>query len=235
MNTFHTRIRHFILQHSTSLCDLCGLTIGNPNNETIWCPHCLALFTPEPRCQRCGLKTMSNEPQCGHCLSEPPLWNRLYCVGEYSPPLSSYIQRLKYSGQYQHAYDLSYLLAKRIPSPAPLITCVPLHWRRALFRGYNQSERLGHYLNSHFSHKVVFDPAIFKRTLATPSQQGLHKSQREKNLRGAFTLNRKPNQTHIAIVDDVVTTGSTVRQLCNLLLEVGIEKIDIYCICRTGL
>ncbi|BBM65943.1 hypothetical protein VYA_01280 [Vibrio alfacsensis] len=52
-------------------------------------------------------------------------------------------------------------------------------------------------------------------------------------MKGAFALKGKVRDSHVAIVDDVVTTGSTVRQLCDLLLEVGVESIDIYCICRT--
>jgi predicted amidophosphoribosyltransferase len=74
---------------------------------------------------------------------------------------------------------------------------------------------------------------MFKRIKSTPSQQGLNREQRVRNLRHAFALNNHPNHTHIAIIDDVVTTGSSVRQLCNLLFDVGVEKIDIYCICRT--
>lgn len=65
------------------------------------------------------------------------------------------------------------------------------------------------------------------------AQRGNTKTSREQNLKGAFILNKQPHSSHVAIVDDVVTTGSTVRQLCHLLLEVGVESIDIYCICRT--
>jgi len=78
---------------------------------------------------------------------------------------------------------------------------------------------------------------LFKRIRSTASQQGLTKSARKSNLKGAFAM-RNANfsaldYSHIAIIDDVVTTGSTVYQLCQLLLEVGVKRIDIYCICRT--
>ncbi len=227
------KLRRTIANYSTPVCHLCGLPVENPPGETIWCHHCLAIFSPQPRCQQCGLETIIPVPKCGNCLSEPPIWDQLYCVGDYQPPLSNYIHKLKYSASPQYAFDLSYLLSQRIPDPAPLIISVPLHWRRQLQRGYNQSERLGIYLNYHLNNQSLFDAKLFRRTKYTPPQQGLNKQQREKNLRHAFTFNYLPLQTHIAIVDDVVTTGSTVKQLCQLLRNAGVEKIDIYCICRT--
>ncbi|WP_413285425.1 ComF family protein [Vibrio sp. MA40-2] len=252
---WYKNTRLFIARHSTPVCHLCGLHIEKPISDTIWCLNCMAFFSPKPRCQRCGLTTLISVPECGSCLSNPPLWNKLYCVGDYQLPLSSYIHKLKYAGHLQNAYDLTYLLSQRIINPAPLIVSMPLHWSRFIRRGYNQSDVLGYYLTSHLNayhvlnndlfdekalnNKVfddtVFDGKMFKRIKVTPSQQGLDKQQRVKNLRHAFALNYRPEQSHVAIIDDVVTTGSSVRQLCKLLLDIGVEKIDIYCICRTGI
>ena len=237
---WYKNTRLFISRYSTPVCHLCGLHIEKPISDTIWCSNCLAFFNPKPRCQRCGLTTLVPVPECGSCLSNPPLWNKLYCVGDYQLPLSGYIHKLKYAGHLQNAYDLTYLLSQRIIDPAPLIVSMPLHWSRFMRRGYNQSDILGHYLTYHLNTYNVcksnaFDRKMFKRIKATPSQQGLDKQQRVKNLRHAFTLNYLPEQSHIAIIDDVVTTGSSVRQLCKLLLDIGVEKIDIYCICRTGI
>ncbi len=227
------KLRRAIARHSTPVCHLCGLPMEKPLGETIWCHHCLAFFSPQPRCQQCGIETVAPTSKCGDCLSEPPLWDRLFCVGDYHLPLSSYVHKLKYSASPQYAFDLSYLLSQRISEPAPLIVSVPLHWRRQLQRGYNQSEYLGACLRYHLGVQSLFDAKLFRRTKATPPQQGLNKQQREKNLRHAFTLRFFPVQTHVAIVDDVVTTGSTVKQLSRLLRNAGVEKIDIYCICRT--
>jgi len=226
-------IRNKIHRYFTSNCHLCGLTISQPMGETIWCHHCIKSFSPSPRCQRCGLPMSSPVEQCGQCLTNPPLWQRLYCIGDYSEPLSGYVHQLKYQGKFYFAYDLSYLLAEQISQPAPLICTVPLHWKRYIARGYNQSRVIAHYLHQHLTDKTVVNNHIFKRQLATPPQQGLDKKQRLKNLAGAFVLRQVPQHSHVAIVDDVVTTGSTVRHLCKLLLEVGVERIDIYCLCRT--
>ncbi|OED64963.1 amidophosphoribosyltransferase [Vibrio splendidus ZS-139] len=172
--------------------------------------------------------------QCGQCLSQPPPWHRLYCVGDYTFPTARYIQQMKYADKFWFARDLSKLLASRIQHPATLITSVPLHWTRYIHRGFNQSQLLAHYTAQELNIK---NAVLFRRSHSTPSQQGLTKSARQSNLKDAFTL-RNTNFSaidypHIAIIDDVVTTGSTVYQLCQLLLEVGVKRIDIYCICRT--
>lgn len=178
------------------------------------------------------MPTLLNVPQCGQCLASPPLWHRLYCVGDYIFPLNHTVHKLKYEGQFWQARNLSALLAPRIDEPAPLITSVPLHWQRRLTRGFNQSELLANQLSKQLINATC-DHQLIKRKRATPQQKGLSKVQRKQNLQHAFALQRKPNQKHIAIVDDVVTTGSTIQQICKLLLEVGVERIDIYCICRT--
>jgi ComF family protein len=169
-------------------------------------------------------------------MTNPPPWQRLFCVGDYHYPLSGYIRQLKHQNQPQLARDLSWLLAKQIPSPAPFITSVPLHWQRQLKRGFNQSALLSTHLTRHLNqsgHQVRCDNRLFRRIKATQPQQTLDKQQRLRNLNGVFRLNHKPAVSHIAIVDDVVTTGSTLRYLCQQLLDIGIESIDIYCICRT--
>lgn len=208
--------------------------MNGPLSHTIWCPHCLNYFSPRPRCLQCGRVTKTPLEQCGHCLAEQPLWHRLYCLGDYEPPLSRYISGLKYHGKFYYANDLSFLLAQQITSPAPLLIPVPLHWRRYLSRGYNQSSVLAHYLGRHLKGSSRVTERLFKRIRSTPAQQGLDKQQRQKNLQDAFTLNTYSCPAHVAIVDDVVTTGTTVQQLCKLLLHIGVKKIDIYCICRTA-
>ncbi|WP_394249634.1 ComF family protein [Vibrio profundi] len=210
-------------------CHLCGL--NKAGNGTRWCSTCLTLFSKVPRCQRCGITTPTTVEQCGQCLTTPPSWHRLYCVGDYNFPLSRYVHQLKYSKQFWFARDLASLLTHHIEQPAPIIASVPLHWTRTLSRGFNQSALLSHYLAK--SLNVSAHPHMFSRTRATPYQQGLTKKERRQNLHNAFKLRQQPHANHVAILDDVVTTGSTVQHLCQLLLEVGVERIDIYCICRT--
>ncbi|MGR6832843.1 ComF family protein [Aliivibrio wodanis] len=78
------------------------------------------------------------------------------------------------------------------------------------------------------------DTKIVKRIKATRPQQGLSRSFRQTNLLGAFKVMKPINEKHVAIVDDVVTTGATINLLCVELRKAGVERIDVYAVCRTG-
>lgn len=214
------------------ICDICSMTLKA--DESFWCTHCQQHFIHQSCCRCCGLPMPRPVDHCGACLTQPPKWNQLYCLGDYQFPLSQEIQRIKYQRQYWRLAPLVELLAPRIAQPAPLITCVPLHWRRRWKRGFNQSDLLARQLARTL--QVTYQPDLFSRTQATPYQRGLNRQQRLHNLSGAFQLDTAPDSLtdHIAICDDVVTTGSTVEQLCQLLLDVEVKRIDIYCLSRTA-
>ncbi|MBD1576000.1 ComF family protein [Vibrio sp. S11_S32] len=250
-------LSRFITRCLPRQCQLCRLTIDDnsdlksddvdlnkqkdhsrPNTDLpLWCATCCEqFFSHEPRCQRCGLETLKPTKLCGQCLVDPPAWDRLYCVNNYQFPLSKSVQDFKYHGQFWLAYDLATLLKAQIPQPAPECIAVPLHWRRLLSRGFNQSRSLAFQLVSQWQQQgenVSLNNQVFRRRYATIQQKGLNKKQRRKNLRGAFVLRQIPKYKHVAIIDDVVTTGSTLTPLCQALRKAGVERIDIYCLCRT--
>ncbi|MDA0130331.1 phosphoribosyltransferase family protein [Vibrio sp. MarTm2] len=211
-------------------CEVCGLRVVGEQKLSWLCEHCLAYFAPQPRCQRCGLPTVSDVLECGRCLTSPPLWSKLYCVGDYQAPLSRYVHQLKYERQFWVAEKLAELFVPTVSDPAPLITSVPLHWRRHAYRGFNQSELLAMAIARQL--KVMHSP-LFKRIRATSPQKGKNRQQRMANLHQVFTLKGGVAAKRVAIVDDVLTTGSTVHHLCKLLLDAGVESVDIYTICRT--
>ncbi|MDN3608545.1 phosphoribosyltransferase family protein [Vibrio ostreicida] len=212
-------------------CGLCRLPVEPDLAGSVFCAACLAYFSSQPRCQCCGLATHAVVRHCGQCLLNKPLWSRLYCVGEYQAPLSRYVHRLKDGGQYWHAKTLSSLLLPVIDRKPDMVTFVPLHWRRYCWRGYNQSQHLAWHISKGLGVKCE---AVFRKTKATVKQQGMGRKQRVKNLHEAFCLRKSINAEHVAIVDDVLTTGSTVEQLCPLLYQSGVKIVDIYCICRTS-
>lgn len=225
------RVRKYIADLLPMHCEICSLEIIEQGVVQGVCRYCSVYFVPQPRCQSCGLPTVCEVVACGECLQHPPLWQRIYCVGDYQVPLSSYVHRFKYQGQFWQAKKLSSLLAARVEQPAQLITSVPMHWRRYWLRGYNQSELLASAVAQRL--QIPYRP-LFHRIRATPPQQGLNKAQRKDNLHNAFALMRHCSAAqHVAIVDDVLTTGSTVYHLCKLLLDAGVKTVDIYCICRT--
>ncbi|MFM2588533.1 ComF family protein [Vibrio sp. TBV020] len=122
------------------------------------------------------------------------------------------------------------LLLPRIDIPAEVVTSVPLHWRRKWRRGFNQSELLAASIAKRIERPYI---PLFERIRSTQQQKGLNRQQRHMNLNGAFKLKSSKTYRHVAIVDDVVTTGSTVQHLCKLLLDSGVKSVDIYCVCRT--
>jgi ComF family protein len=140
------------------------------------------------------------------------------------------VHKFKYERQFWHASKLSILLAGRIDRKPDLITSVPLHWTRYWWRGFNQSEQLAMALSRDLD---VEYRSLFRRVRATPQQQGLSKKERESNMQRAFELRGEVKFQHVAIVDDVLTTGSTVTHLCQLLLDAKVKTVDIYCVCRT--
>lgn len=214
-------------------CQCCGLAIERREEagKLTWllCWRCQEALQV-PRCRRCGIECLTEVDLCGACLSSPPLWRQLYCVGDYTPPLSHYVQQLKFQRQLHQADVLAQMLAAKLSPEVEVITFVPLHWQRQFWRGFNQSEWIARALAQRLG---VPCQAMFKRIRATQPQLGMSRQARQKNLHNAFKLHGTCHNSAIAIVDDVVTTGSTVQQLCKLLLDAGAKSVDIYCICRT--
>ena len=182
------------------------------------------------RCSRCGFPTVKNSYGCAKCLMQPLNWENLYCIANYQFPYDQILHRFKYQKQFWVADYLTTLLAKQIIQPAPILIPVPMHWRRQMLRGYNQSQilaaQLARKLNVHCN-----DSALVRQR-ATKQQQGLNRKERLSNLRDAFLL-KQPLAAHIALVDDVVTTGATINEICKLLKNSGVDQIDVYCIARS--
>lgn len=222
----------WFLVPSPTPCHLCGLPRVT-QDHSLWCHSCYQSLSSDCLCPRCGLQLAAEEDLCGQCLLQPPYWQRLYCLGDYQFPLDQYIHKLKYQQQPYFANDLAALLAKRIDTPAAVMIPVPLFWRRQWQRGYNQSELIARALSQRLGNRTV---NALKRTRHTQVQRGLTRKERQKNLQGAIALlpSCRALPSHVALVDDVVTTGSTLNAICPLLFECGVKKIDIYCICRTG-
>lgn len=153
-------------------------------------------------------------------------------IGDYQTPYPMLIPRLKYSGQILLAPLLARLLADHLDSsdPPEAIVPVPLHWWRKWRRGFNQAEEIAQNLSELTG--IPCDNTLLQRIKATPQQTTLSAGQRRRNLRGAFSI--QPHQyRHVALLDDVVTTGATAGQLARVLHESGITTVEVWAICRT--
>ncbi|WP_426766675.1 DNA utilization protein GntX [Erwinia aphidicola] len=190
-------------------------------------------------CPRCGLGHHGGLRECGRCLRRPPPWGTLLAVTPWQPPLSQLVNRLKfYHGTAQavmlaRLILLSWLMRRRdqgLMRPSLLLS-VPLHHHRAWRRGYNQLEDIARALARWTPCQYL--PHALTRVRAGKVQHRLGALARRKNLRGAFRLETQVRGHHIALLDDVVTTGSTVAEISRILLAQGAASIQIWCLCRT--
>lgn len=220
------------------LCWLCQMPLACAH----WgiCSRCTrALPAPPPCCPRCGLPCANTRSPCGRCLQKSPAWDSLVFVTDYCLPLSQLIQRFKFNGTVALAQALARLMllsvldAKRhFPGAKPdCIVSIPLHSRRAWRRGFNQSAVLA----THLSRWLQCDyfPQGIRRIRAAKTQHQLNARMRRNNLKGAFRVDFPVAGRHIIIVDDVVTTGSTVAEIARLLKKQGAATIQVWCLCRT--
>ncbi|MNF30959.1 DNA utilization protein GntX [compost metagenome] len=216
------------------LCLLCRQPCDDQPLLCSWCQH--SLHQPCRKCRLCATplpeQHTGNELLCGRCQRRPPPWERLQVIGDYQPPYSLLIPRLKYSGQILLAPLLARLLADHLEGddPPEAIIPVPLHWWRQWWRGFNQAEEIGLALGALTG--IPCDTRLLRRIRATPQQTRLSAGQRRRNLRGAFQI-APHHYRHVALLDDVVTTGATAGQLSRLLHESGITRVEVWAICRT--
>lgn len=181
-------------------------------------------------CPQCALPTPGGDP-CGHCLREPPAFSRTRALFGYAFPVDRLIQRLKYREQLALAPLLGALLAERLPKDLPeLWLPMPLHANRLRERGFNQSVEIARELAARSG--VPMHPALAARVRDTPPQAGLKREARKKNLRGAFACSGQIAGLHVGIVDDVMTTGSTLNELAKTLRDAGAREVSCVVVAR---
>ncbi|WP_338055823.1 ComF family protein [Sulfurivermis fontis] len=154
----------------------------------------------------------------------------------YRPPLDWLIQGFKFNQRLPPGRLLGQLLAQhlagQIITPPELIVPVPLHPARLRERGYNQALELARPLARRFG--IPLAHGLVRRVRATATQSLLPAGERRRNVRGAFALRRPLAARHVAIVDDVIATGSTVAELARVLRRAGAERIEVWAVARAG-
>ena len=221
-----------------SLCWLCLQPLAIPKQGI--CSVCLRHLPPLPACcQRCGLPANKNQALCESCLHNPPEWQRMIAVSDYLGPVKYFITRLKFFSEVKYAPLLSRLLllawlnARRtqLCSKPDLLMTVPLHRIRRWRRGFNQTELIGCRLAKWVG--CQWNPSLILRHRSTPPQQSLSAYERQYNLRHAFSCTQDISGLHVALLDDIVTTGNTAAEISRLLLENGAASVQVWCLCRT--
>lgn len=166
-------------------------------------------------------------------------WQRLVSVSDYTPPLSLLVHQLKFTRRSEIAAALARLLLQEVLMARrstglqlpDRIVSVPLWSRRHWRRGFNQSDLLCQPLARWLG--CAWDSQTITRVRATATQHHLSARLRKRNLKNAFRLELPVQGLHMVIVDDVVTTGSTVAEIAQLLLRNGAATVQVWCLCRT--
>ncbi len=180
---------------------------------------------------------------CEACLSDLP-WQRAACKSDMSPfvaavapleysfPVNAALKALKFKRRLDYVPAFAELLRRmlsELPDDIDALLPVPLHWRRHVMRGFNQAVELCEPLRKQTGLPVV--PGI-KRVRPTSKQSGLDAIERRRNLQHAFAAGDPVDRRHVLIIDDVITTGETCRQLAKVVLAAGAEKVSVLAVAR---
>lgn len=186
-------------------------------------------------CRRCALPG-AGPGLCAECLADPPPFVALHAPLRYAFPADRLVVGLKFRSRLEHGRLLGTLLADsldaaaaRIPRGLPLLP-MPLHRRRLATRGFNQAAELARQVAPALG--AVLAPDLAQRRRATPEQSRLDAAARRRNLAGAFAARRVPPR--VIVLDDVVTTGATVRELSRTLRAAGCDEVFVLAVARAG-
>jgi ComF family protein len=173
---------------------------------------------------------------CGYCLEVPPTYDEAVAIIEYVEPAAGMIQRLKFGGDLAYARSLGKLmaieLARRVINRPQMIIPVPLHPSRLVARGFNQAVELARPLAQHFG--MPLDRSACARVRATGEQSRLNAVERRTNVKNAFRVIRPLIGADVAVIDDVMTTGSTLDAMAQALKRAGARRVAVWVCARAS-
>ncbi len=220
-------------------CVLCGGP-GQPPDLDL-CADCESeLAANGPACGRCGDPLAGNlggAVVCGACIRSTPHFSCTFCAFRYTYPLDCLVRALKFHGAVTQGRVLGTLLGRRLLGRTPQempdsIVPMPLSDERFRERGYNQAVELGLPVSRIL--KVPLRTDLVVRQRHTREQAALSRKERKKNVRGAFAVAGNVDKASIAILDDVVTTGSTANELAKVLVRAGAKRVQVWAVAHTA-
>lgn len=209
-------------------CLLCGAM----SHEGVCCRACregLPHLAAE-RCPVCALPVAGGRV-CGHCLHKPPAFVLTVASYRYAYPLDRLIQAFKFGERLQLASMFAETLAGQVGELPDAILPMPLHPARLRERGFNQSLELARALSGRLGLPLLVEAA--SRLRDTAPQSGLQWKSRRKNVRKAFGCTDQVAGRHVALVDDVMTTGATLNELAHTVKAAGASKVSVWVVART--
>jgi len=212
-------------------CLLCGSHAADAG----LCTPCRAdiVRLPDNTCRHCALPISSGDC-CGRCLRRPPAFDALHVPYEFCYPMKALIHAFKYGKRLEIAGVLGQLLTEtacEIPATIDIVIAVPLSKERLAERGFNQSVELAQALTAIMPER--FQPDLCWRKSNTTPQAGLGVRQRRRNVKNAFCVETRLDGLSVAIVDDVVTSCSTLESVAVMLKKQGVKRVEAWALART--
>ena len=227
-----------IFSNNNQPCLLCDEPAGQAHPLCVPCESELPWL--DEGCRLCALPLPMSGLLCGQCARRRPAFRQVEAPWHYGFPVDVLITRFKHQRQWPLGRLLAQMLGnwlahrfnEGLPRPALLLP-VPMATRRLRQRGYNQAAMLAEWLATQLA--IPCAANLLSRLRDTPAQQELDARARRRNLKDAFALADPAaiNGLHVALVDDVLTTGTTAQVLARLLRDSGAEQVDVYCLART--
>lgn len=219
------------------VCSLCAAPTGHASGLCPGCRNDLPALTG-PLC-RCALPMASAglaghddlAPLCGRCLQQPPAFLGIQTPFIYAHPLDRMINDWKHQRRLHLQRPLQYLLGNGLTTlpDVDVVVPIPLHWHRQWQRGFNQATLLASTLAR--QHHLRLLPAL-ARPRAGKHQQGSSARDRRRAGHDLFVCRAHVRGLRILLVDDVITTASTVRAASEVLLAAGAESVSVVALCR---
>jgi ComF family protein len=215
-------------------CLACGLPVASNGSLCAGCWGTMRLIAP-PYCERLGTPFAHDHGPGAlspAAIADPPPFGRLRAVAVYDDTARRLVQGLKYRDRMELAGAMAGWMARagaQLLAAAEVVVPVPLHWRRLWTRRFNQSAALAQALAR--CGDRIYAPTALRRVRATRQQVGLSGSERADNVRGAFRVAETERAAvagrRVLLVDDVYTTGATVKAATRALLRAGAASVDV--------
>jgi ComF family protein len=219
------------------LCLFCGVAVGEEAAVAV-CPECESQihWVESPLCTCCGKMFADRdgpERVCGDCQTDPPPFARARAAALYDGPVATAITRFKFGRQMAFLPVMqSWLqrpLCRELVTDADLLAPVPLHPKRIKHRGFNQALLLARA----FPEAPVAREAVV-RTRHTAPQVGLNPKERKDNVKDAFAVPDPElvKGKNVLLIDDLLTTGSTVKECARVLRRAGARRVEVLTVSR---
>jgi ComF family protein len=229
--------RQFMQTVLPQACLLCGARVAG----ALLCADCDADMPrlPRQRCPRCALPVAPHAGEsaagavCGGCLRQPPAFDRTVAVYAYAFPLDALVRHCKYGGALHVTDWFADSLARELAGdPLPdLILPMPLHEARLRERGFNQAAEIARRLAPALG--LPWRATGCRRLRDTPPQAGLDLAARRRNLRGAFQCDLDLQGKHVALLDDVMTSGASLDEFAKAARRAGAAQVSAWVVART--